>query len=154
MMWVFAQYFCIYKHSPVFTTLTNSKSIKFQVYKFENTKVKDKCIFVREDGIFELVQFEKILFAAAKTFDVGKTETAFNKMLDEAVADYETFNANVLKNPTKLKNDILSNFIDLFELIIDIKKKESIEAAQAAEPSVSAVSVPENELASKRSKRY
>lgn len=120
-----------------------------------------KPIFLAETGLYEIMKMERLLLAAAESFKITDIESSFNEIVDRAVNDYSAFSSSVAFNPTQLEIDLLTNFNEFFELIIDIKKKEEDEklavAAATADDNTStttAVIVSEQQLpkSSKRSR--
>lgn len=60
-----------------------------------------------------------------------KLESVFNEMVDDAVHDYKTFWANIFyDNEDLFKISTLTNFKELFDICIDIKKREAVEVAK------------------------
>lgn len=65
------------------------------------------------------------MVGAARSYNIDMFEQTFNSMVDAAVADYPIFLANIGKKPSTLESDVVINFSDLFEYVIDIKKRET-----------------------------
>lgn len=102
-----------------------------QVYKVRNSNIDDekKVIFIAESGLNELIKNEELLLGIAKGYDCASIEKTFENMIESAIDDYHIFNANVLKNPTGITAEVLINFSDFFEYVIDVKKNEIENAA-------------------------
>lgn len=105
----------------------------FQVYKIENTGVDVKPIFIAENSLYFLIKNETVLLSLAKAFDPNAYEEKFNAMLGDAIEDYPIFLANIGKTATPFQADVMINFEDLFNILIDIKKKLTEEAAANAQ---------------------
>lgn len=101
-----------------------------QVYKIQNSDEEDvkKAIFLKADGIYEIIKNERLILAAAKSFNVTDIETSFNQIVSNAVSDYNSFCAEIHINPSELEIELLTNFVHFFEVCIDIKKKEKLSA--------------------------
>lgn len=82
-----------------------------------------------ESGLYQLLKNEEILMATALKYDCATVENEFNKMITSAVDDYHMFNATVLTNPTPTNTEILTNFDEFFEFVLDVKKHEKENAA-------------------------
>lgn len=101
------------------------------MYKIRNSNIDDekKVIFIAESGLCELIKNEGVLFGIAKGYDCELIEKTFENLIESAIDDYHIFNANVLKNPTGITGEVMINFSDLFEYVIDVKKNEIENAA-------------------------
>lgn len=108
--------------------------------------MEDKAIFIAEAGLYQLVKNEEILMTTAMGYDCSSIEKEFEKMVESAVENYHSFNATVLSNPTDLNTEIMVNFDEFFEYVLDVKKtmkeKEALStvAAIVASANVSAES--------------
>lgn len=111
------------------------------MYQITNTDCDEhKGVCLAEGTLYEIMKRERYLIAAANLFNCNEIEKAFNEIVEHAVIDYEVFLANIATNPSQLVIELMTNFIDFFELIIDIKKEEVAETA-AAEAAASAAAV-------------
>lgn len=98
-----------------------------------NTDNEDhKGIFLAESGLYEIIKNERYLHAAAEAYDVNEIEEAFNRLIDTAVKDYNAFTAAVTISPSHLEIELMTNFIEFFEYVIDVKKKEDTEKKAVA----------------------
>lgn len=86
------------------------------------------------------MQNESGIMAAASMTDPKKMEEKFDHMLDEATSDYKGFIHMAFEDDI-FKISALTNFKDLFDVCLDIKKKEKVEAAAVEESSNAAVIV-------------
>lgn len=80
----------------------------------------------------------------AKSYTPDTTEMKFNQLIDEAIEDYHMFIANANKNPTTFTAEVFVNFTDLFDVVIDMKKR-AIQAAAATANDTPAGSTAPNE---------
>lgn len=103
----------------------------FQVYKIENSE-NNKVIFIAEAGLYEMIKKERPILLAAALYDVQAIENTFNQLINAAVENYNVFIAEIWHNPSQLEIEILANFDELFEYLIDIKKNEAAETNEAA----------------------
>lgn len=60
----------------------------------------------------------------ARSFNPCDAERNFNTIVDSAVNDYPSFMANIWQNAGMFEAEILTNFVEFFEFIIDVKKNE------------------------------
>lgn len=70
------------------------------------------------------MKIEAVLVGAARGYNADMFEQKFNSMVDVAVDDYPIFLVNIGKKPTAFESDVIINFSDLFDYVIDIKKRE------------------------------
>lgn len=68
----------------------------------------------------------------ARGYDCIAVEKEFDDMVSAGVEDFHTFNANTLNSPTRLSGDILVNFEEFFEYVLDVKKSEKESSALTA----------------------
>lgn len=101
------------------------------MYKIENTTQDGKPIYIAENSLYLLIKNEAVLFGLAKAYIPAEYEKKFDKMLDAALADYPIFLATIGKSTSNFEADVMINFEDLFETLIDIKKKMAQEVATA-----------------------
>lgn len=104
-----------------------------------NTDEENKCIYIAESGLYELIKIEKPLMAFALGIDVAKSEQQFNDMIEAALSNYNDFEANVYNKADPFELEILSNFAEMMEWVLDIKKHEmetakKMDASKAMEP--------------------
>lgn len=93
------------------------------MYKIQNSALEDdKAVFLAAAGLYEVIKNERILLAAAASFNITEIESSFNQIVASAVENYSVFTADVTVEPTQMEMELLTNFSDLFNLIIDIKK--------------------------------
>lgn len=117
-------------------------NIFFQVYELQNIQSTAKPIFIAGTGLYELVKNERAIMAAATSYNANEVEESFNQMVASAVENYNVFMAELWIDPKPLEIDVLINFAQFFELIIDIKKTESVvESGTATTTNPPAVSV-------------
>lgn len=103
------------------------------MYKIENSELDDeKGIFLAGTGLYEIIKNERFLLAAAESFKPNDIETSFDGIVDAAVKNYNAYTTSVALNPNRLEIELLTNFSDFFEIIIDIKKKEEVEKQAVA----------------------
>lgn len=110
---------------------------------------------IAEQGLYQLMKNEEVLMTAARMYDAINMESRFNEMVDAAVADYKIFNANVLKNTCDFECEFLTNFNELFEYVIDVKKERAVLLEQSsAVATTSATNVDDSSSSlSKKQKR-
>ena len=113
----------------------------FQVYKIANLKVENKSIYIAGSSLYELIKNETEICLAAQEIKTVEIETQFNAMAELASKDYDLFKFNLHKNSTQFQREVMVNFSELFELVIDIKKRaqsddEITPAEGIAEPDV------------------
>lgn len=60
----------------------------------------------------------------AKTFDCAAVEKEFENMISTALDDFHSFNANMLNNPTPVNGDILINFAEFFDYVLEVRKNQ------------------------------
>lgn len=116
------------------------------MFKIQNSELEgeEKGIYLAASGIYEIIKIERIIMAAVSTFKPAEIEERFNNCVQTAMNNYTAFCSDVQLHPSELEIELLTNFIELFELVIDIKKTEAeksgaaIVAAAAAEKSSAA----------------
>lgn len=104
-------------------------------------------------GIYEIIKNERIIMAAVSKFKPDEIENKFNKCVQEAVDNYNGFCTDVQHNPNELEIELLTNFAELFELVIDIKKMNAEKSGAAAIAAVVAAAATENEGNPPKAKR-
>lgn len=104
-------------------------------------------------SIYEIIKNERIIMAAVSTFKPAEIENTFNKCVQNAINNYNAFCTNVQLNPNELEIDLLTNFNELFELVIDIKKMDTEKSGADAVAAVVAVAAIENEVQHSKAKR-
>lgn len=102
------------------------------MYKIENT-THDGKIFIAENGLYLLLKNEGILMSIAKAYNPEACEAKLNSMLDAAIADYPIFLANIGRTSSSIESDVIVNFDELFNVLLDIKKKIAAQEAAAKE---------------------
>ena len=65
---------------------------------------------------------EAYLFNLAKQYNIDATKTKFDKMIESASADYQGFLAKT-DNLLPFELEVMINFYELFEHMLDLKKK-------------------------------
>lgn len=100
-----------------------------QVFKIENLDSDVKPIFFAANTLLELMQLEAAVMCAASMIKPAEIEAKFNSMVDSAVADYKTFLQKAFDGGDSdlFKVTTMSNFKSLFDICIDIRKKEQTE---------------------------
>lgn len=96
--------------------------------------METKAIFIAESSLYLLLKIEQAVVAAVKKYKPLDTEKEFNELVDGAIENYNLFLAEAWNTPTDLKIEILTNFSDLFEYVIDINKKKKAVASMALSP--------------------
>lgn len=116
------------------------------MYEIQNTEITGKSIFIAGNGLFELVKNERAIMAAATAYKPNEVEASFNQIVASAVENYSVFMAELWVDPKPLEIEILVNFNQFFELVIDIKKTEAVELTTAVNiiPTTSGVSGQSN----------
>lgn len=100
------------------------------MFKIANLDNEINPIFLASNSLYVLMQSEEGIMAAAMHMNAEALESAFNEMVDDAVRDYKSFRDTAYHyNDDLFKITTLTNFKDLFDVCIDIKKKEACEAA-------------------------
>lgn len=101
------------------------------MYKVQNSDLDDdhKGIFIAAGGLYEIIKNERILLAVAGSFKANDVEKSFNEIVAAAVENYTTFTAEASVTGSQLDAELVTNFSEFFDLIIDIKKKEVDAAA-------------------------
>lgn len=84
--------------------------------------------------------------ATALSFNPDEIEKNFNEIIASAVADFNVFTAHVWSKPSPIEVELLTNFTEFFEYVIDVQK------SGAEKPSTSA-SIPTGEPVAKQSRR-
>lgn len=115
------------------------------MYKITNTRIENKAIFLAEQGLYALLKNEEHLMGIGRGYDSIAVEKEFEQMVSAGVDDFHTFNANMLNNPTRLSGDILVNFEDFFEFVLDVKKSEK-ESLGIREANAVVASISERQL--------
>lgn len=64
-----------------------------------------------------------------KTFDCAGVEKEFENMISAALDDFRAFNTNILNNPTPVSGDILINFGDFFEYVLEVRRNQKENSA-------------------------
>lgn len=100
----------------------------FQVYKIENTAIDVKPLYIAENSLYLLIKNESALLDLAKSFEPLEYEKKFDKMLEAAIEDYPIFLAT---KKSTFEAEVMINFEELFDILIDIKKKMAQEVAAA-----------------------
>lgn len=115
----------------------------FQVYKITNLNLEGKkAVYLATCGLFELMKNEAVIISAAKEVDASGAEMEFNGMVQAALENYTVFKANLAVQSTPIQRGVIINFAELFDYVINIKKREEIRAQQAAVQGV-AVAIPQ-----------
>lgn len=127
------------------------------MYSVQNSEADGEgSIHIAGSSLYELVRFEKAIMTSALSLKPSDVENEFNQMVISAVDNYNTFMAEVWATPGPLEIELLSNFSDFFNLVIDIKKRESATpatAAAAATPATAAAALAEEEQPAKKIQR-
>lgn len=107
--------------------------IYFQVYKIQNSELdnEERAIYLAGTGLYEIIKNEWLIMATVSTFDLAVIEETFNNCVQAAVTNYKAFCSNVQLYPSVLEIELLTNFVKVFELVIDIKKTEAENSAAA-----------------------
>lgn len=119
------------------------------MYKIENAEFPTKAVYLSGSGLYEIVKKERAISAAAALYDPNDIENSFNKLVAAAAENYNTFMAEIWVNQNDFEIEVLTNFEEFFEILIDIKKKESEnigEAVEGAVPVADEDSPPEKKL--------
>lgn len=127
----------------------------FQVYKIQNSELdnEERGIYLAGSSIYEIIKNERFIMAAVSTFKTTEIENTFNNCVEAAVENYTAFCSNVQLNPNELEIELLTNFTELFELVIDIKKMDVEKSGAAAVAAVVAAAAIENEAHPSKPKR-
>lgn len=78
----------------------------------------------------------------AKSYSSDSTESKFNLLIDEGITDYHMFIANTNKNPSTFAAEVMVNFTDLFDVVIDMKKRAEQVSSDAAAAGTAPVEQP------------
>lgn len=92
----------------------------------KNLDVQGPVIYIAVNSLYILMQNEIGIMAAATIIKPDVLEKKFNSMLEEAVDDYKAFLSAAYEDDI-FKISTLINFKELFDVCLDIKKKEKVE---------------------------
>lgn len=121
-------------------------AFSFQVYKIQNSELEDeRAVFLAANGLYEIIKNERLIMGCVSLFKADEIEEKFNKCVEAAVNDYNVFCANVQLTPSAMEIELLTNFIELFELVIDIKKSQAEKSAEGVAAAIIADAALENE---------
>lgn len=98
-------------------------------------EVEGKAIFVAGSTLYDLLDNEKGIKAAANKMSPSEIENIFDQLVNDAVKNYKEFLDNVYDGDP-LKTALLTNFKEFFKTCIDIKQTEILEMEQAAAQTV------------------
>lgn len=98
-----------------------------QVYKVTNLNKEGKAIYIAGSGLYSLIENEQAVMCAALSFNPVEIENRFNEVVNAAVRNYSVFLERVYRNRMPFEIEMMTNFADFFNLVIDIKKKEEAE---------------------------
>lgn len=90
-------------------------------------------------GLFMLLESEASLMRTVACLQPKKVESEFNALVNAAVRDYKATMAYIPKEGTIFDNEVWLNFNELFNLCVDIKKKEAVESAAEAAAAAAAI---------------
>lgn len=99
--------------------------MNFQVYKISNVNLEKKAIYLAKSSLYILLQNEAAIFATFNILDAAKCERKFNDMVSSAVKDYPAYLSTAYEDEFKI--EIMTNFIDFFNVCADAKKSQAEE---------------------------
>lgn len=112
--------------------------INFQVYKISNLNKDGKSIYIAGSGLFSLIENEQAIMCVASSYNPVEIENKFDEYVNAAVQDYSVFLERVYRNRNLLAIELMTNFTDFFNLIIDIKKSEAANELEKNDPIIAA----------------
>lgn len=104
--------------------INNHSFFSFQVFKISNVDVKDSAIYMVEHTLYNLLQNEDGIMAAATSMKADECERKFMEIVNEATEDYGSFLNQVFDDVDMLKIELMTNFKEFFEICLNIKKTE------------------------------
>lgn len=99
-------------------------SIPFQLYKISNVDVKDSAIYVLGPTLYNLLQMEDGIMAAAASIKADEYERKFMENVNAAIDDYGAFLNQVFDDGDLFKIELMTNFQEFFETCLNCKKTE------------------------------
>lgn len=100
----------------------------FKVFKITNIDCDVNPIYFAANSLLILMQCEMGVMKAASTINPDKMEKKFETMIENATDNYRWFSTSAYDDDDDdlFKTITLTNFRELFELCIDIRKREKI----------------------------